>query len=89
MEETRLQEDARGRREEELRRQEDEIRRQAENDRFQALLQMIVPVATQRNVTATPSDTDLLPSVPTGAASTSTSVPPPQKAKAQNPPPLR
>ena len=27
--------------------------------------------------------------MPTGAASTSTSVPPPQKAKAQNPPPLR
>ena len=53
LEETRLQEDARRRCEEEFQQQEDGIRRQEENARFQALLQMIVPVTMQRNATAT------------------------------------
>ena len=86
MEQTRLQDEARRRREEEERRQEDHAR-------FTSLMQML---ATPSHVPAPqhgPGPTG--PNAPTStspqpsATTPSLSMPPPQKAIAQNPPPLR
>ena len=98
LEQSRLYEDARRQREEicrrqeeDRRRQEEDLRRQEESARFTALLEMLAPI-THQSVTAASSATSLPvttdPTTPLGPSS-STSIPPPQKAIAQNPPPLR
>ena len=76
LEQVRIHEDTRRRQEDELRRQEDDRRRQEENARFSALLQRLMP-ATSSVTTSSPN-----------TSSTRSSVPLPQKAITQNPPPL-
>ena len=75
------------------RHQTDELRRQQENSRFTALIQLLVsasPQAISSQADATGSGAPATTSpVPAASPSTSSSVPPPQKAVAQNPSPLQ
>ena len=89
MEQTRQQDEAR-------RLQADELRRWQEELRFTVLIQLLVPASPQ--ATSSPADatgsgapaTTFSPaSIPAASPSTSSSVLPPQKAVAQNPPPLQ
>ena len=84
LEQARLQDDAR-------RRQEEELCRQEDTARFTALLQMFAPASSQLDATSSGTATPLSPRMPqtTASPSTGSSVPPPQKAIAQNPLPLR
>lgn len=79
---SRVQEEARRRREEEIRRQEDDLRRQEEAARFTTLIQLLSPVNLQ------PTLAGSSPPLAPGPHPT-THHPPPQKAIAQNPPPLK
>ena len=98
LEQSRIRDEDRRRREDEIRRQEEDRRRQEEEDRrrqeedarLAALLQMLAPAASPPVTTTTSTTGDTTLSLHTSQASSSTcpSVPPPQKAIAQNPPPL-
>ena len=81
LEQVRIHEDARRRQEDKLRRQEDDRRRQEENARFSALLQRLMPATSSVTTSSTSSSPNM--------SSTSSSVPLPQKAITQNPPPLQ
>ncbi|MPC55141.1 hypothetical protein E2C01_049072 [Portunus trituberculatus] len=84
LEQSRIQDEAR-------RRQEDELRCREEADRFTTLLQLFTPLTTQPSSPSIAPPATMVSSPPGTPPSTSasSSVPPPQKAIAQNPPPLR
>lgn len=84
-EEQRRREEEQRRHEEDLRRQEDNLRREEEAQRFTALLQLLTANTAQQQ--ATPAGSQQLPTQP--SVPTPTQPPPPQKAIAQTPPPLR